>query len=62
MIELNTKKGELVYEKYQPLSKLLEIVKELRKEKGWNEVAQELKKEKRIKSVDLKNKKVVLDL
>ncbi len=62
MIELNTKKGELIYEKYQPLQKLLEIVKELRKEKGWNEVAQELKKEKKIKSVDLKNKKVTLDL
>jgi len=61
-IELNTKKGELVYEKYQPLSKLLEIVKELRKDKEWSEVAQELKKEKRIKSVDLKNKRVTLDL
>ncbi len=61
-IELNTKKGELIYEKYTPLQKLLDIVKELRKENDWQEVAKELKKEKKINSVDLKNKKVTLDL
>jgi len=61
-IELNTKKGELIYEKYTPLQKLLDIVKELRKEKDWSEVAKELKKEKKISKVDLKNKKVLLDL
>ena len=61
-IALNTKKGELIYEKYMPLQKLLDIVKELRKEKEWSDVAKELKKEKKIKEVDLKNKRVVLDL
>lgn len=62
VIELNTKKGELIYEKYVPLQKLLEIVNELKKTKEWTEIAQELKKEKNIKSVDLKNKKVMIEL
>jgi len=61
-IIINTKKADLIYEKYTPILKLLEIVKDLRKTKEWKEVEIELKKEKKIKKVDLKNKKVVLDL
>lgn len=61
-IELNKKKGELVYEHYMKLQQLLEIVKELRKEKDWQEIEKELKKEKKIKKVDLKEKKVVIEL
>jgi len=61
-IELNTKKGELIYEKYSQLQKLLGIVTSLRNNLTWNEVADELKKEKKIKKVDLKNKKISLDL
>lgn len=61
-IELNKRKGELIYEKYQPLQKMLDIVKELKKSKSWQEVSNELKKEKKIKSVSLKNKKVVVEL
>ena len=61
-IELNKQKGELIYEKYTPLQKLLDIVKELKKSKDWKEIATELKKEKKIKEVDLKNKKILIDL
>ncbi len=61
-VELNTQKGELIYEKYTPLRKMLEIVKELSKTKSWEEISRELKKEKRIKGIDLKGKKVFLDL
>lgn len=61
-IEANSKKGELIYEKYSPLQRLLEIVKEMRKTKEWKEIAEELKKEKKIKAVDLKEKKVIIDL
>ncbi len=61
-IQANTWKGELIYEQYTPLYKLLEIVKELRKSKEWKEVATELHKEKKIKKVDLKTKKIVIDL
>ncbi len=62
VIELNTQKGELVYERYAPLQKLLGIVKELRKTKEWSEIESELKKEKKIKKIDLKKKKIILEL
>ena len=58
----NARKGELIYEKYAPLHKLLSIVQELRKSHSWSEVAVELNKEKKIKKVDLEHKKVVIDL
>lgn len=61
-IALNARKGELMYENYAPLQKMLDIVKELKKTKSWEEVAQELRKEKKIRNVDLKNKKIVIDL
>ncbi|MFA6461791.1 MAG: NFACT family protein [Candidatus Woesearchaeota archaeon] len=61
-IELNKRKGELVYENYTQLQKLLEIVKEMRKSKEWKEVETELKKIKKISKVDLKNKKIIIDL
>ncbi len=60
-IELNRKKGEKIYENYPKLQKLLEIVTELRKSRDWSEVAAELKKEKKIKEVDLKNKKIKIE-
>jgi predicted ribosome quality control (RQC) complex YloA/Tae2 family protein len=62
LITENTKKGELIYEKYQPLQKLLEIVKEMRKTKDWSDIALELKKEKKIQRVDLKTKKIIIEL
>ncbi len=61
-IVLNTRKGEVVYENYAPLQRLLTIVKDLRKTTDWKDIAVELKKEKKIKSVDLKNKKIVVEL
>ncbi len=61
-LESNTRKGELIYEKYTALQKLLDIVHEMRKTKDWRDIEKELRREKRIKSVDLKNKKVVIDL
>jgi predicted ribosome quality control (RQC) complex YloA/Tae2 family protein len=61
-IEESTKKAELIYNNYQKLEKLLEIVTRLRKEKGWEAVREELKKEKKIVGVDLKNKKIIIEL
>lgn len=61
-IELNTKKGELVYEKYAQLQKLLDIVGEIKKTKSWVDIGKELRKSKKIKQVDLKKKRVVVDL
>jgi predicted ribosome quality control (RQC) complex YloA/Tae2 family protein len=62
-IESNTKKGETVYENYQPLQKIIDYVNSARKEgKEWKEIELELKKVKKIKGIDLKGKKVVIDL
>ena len=61
LIAENSRKGELIYEKYADLQKLLDIVKEMRKTKEWKEVEAELKKVKKIKKVDLKDKKVILE-
>jgi predicted ribosome quality control (RQC) complex YloA/Tae2 family protein len=61
-IDLNTKMGELIYEKYTQLQKLLDIVSSLKKDMDWKEISVELKKEKKISSVDLKRKMVVIDL
>ncbi len=60
--EENQRKGELIYERYAPLQKLLDIVKELRKTKSWQEIAAELKKEKRITGIELQHKKIMIDL
>ena len=61
-IELNTRKGEVIYEKYAKLQKMIDIVDELKKEKGWDEIKASLRKEKKIVSVDLKKKSVVINL
>ncbi len=61
-IEENTRKGEKIYGYYSQLARLQQIVKELRETKGWQDVAQELKREKNIKRVDLKDKVVSISL
>jgi len=40
----------------------LRIVQELKKDKEWQEIEKELQKEKKIKTVDLKNKKIKIEL
>lgn len=60
-IETCTKKAESIYQHYQPIKKLLNIVKELKKTKNWEEIKKELKKEKKIKKINLKEKKVIVD-
>jgi len=59
-IKLETQKAETIYQQYQPLKKLLNIVNELKKTKTWQEIEQELKKEKKIKKIDLKDKKLTI--
>lgn len=55
-------KGEHIYGQYQPLQRLVDIVKELRKTNSWGEIAVELKKEKKIKSVNLKEKTIIVEI
>lgn len=61
-IALNRQKAELIYHHYLPLQKLLQIIKTLKETKTWEEIKTELSKEKRIKNIDLKNKKISIDL
>ena len=61
-IELNTAKGNLIYENYAKIQKLQEVVSEMKKEKSWQEIKKDLESQKKIKQVDLKQKRVVLDL
>ncbi len=61
-ISLNQRKGEVVYENYTALQKLLDFVREQRKlGREWKEIETELKKLNKIKKVDLANKRVVVD-
>jgi predicted ribosome quality control (RQC) complex YloA/Tae2 family protein len=58
-IDENQKAGEFVYEHYQEFSKLLEAVKNMReKGKTYDEIEEELKKNKHFKGLD-KSKKIV---
>ncbi len=58
----NSRKGDILYEKYSDIVKLQEIVTSMVKSKGWDTVKKELESSKSIVSVDLKKKTVVLDL
>ncbi len=57
----NQRKGEWIYEHYPQVERLLNAVKEMRQTKEWKEVGEELKKIKKVVSVDLKGKKVVVE-
>lgn len=61
-MEENTKKGELVYQHYPKLDQLLTIVQKLQRTSGWSAVEKELRTVKKIKHIDLKNKKITIEL
>lgn len=55
-------KGDFIYQNYQKVKTLLDEVEKLRAKGGWDAVVAELKKVKQIKAVDLKEKKIVLEI
>lgn len=61
-IVLNTQKGEKIYEQYADIAQLQEAVREMQKSKDWTEIKKELESLKRVASMDLKKKTIVLDL
>ncbi len=61
-IKLNITKGDVLYQHYASLQKLRDIVQELRKTQSWTNIEKELRKEKKIKSIDLKKKTIVIEL
>ena len=61
-IEENTAKAELIYQKYQEIEKMLNGLKEARKKKSWKEIQEELKDNKKVKKINPKDSKIVVDL
>jgi predicted ribosome quality control (RQC) complex YloA/Tae2 family protein len=58
----HTQSGEEVYKYYPQIKKLLGIVTEMKKTKTWQEIKTELEKETKIIKINLKDKKILLDL
>ncbi len=58
----NKRQGELLYEHYQEIQQLLTAVHEWKQEQGWEKAGQELLKLSNIKEINLKEKKVFLQL
>lgn len=61
-IQGNTLKGQYIYEHYQEVAVLLQSVKELREHLGWQEMAEELKRDLHVKKIDLEHKRIQIDL
>jgi len=61
-IKKDTSIGDKIYDHYSEIQNLLNVVKSLKKEQSWEEIKKLLMKEKRINKVDLKLKKVILNL
>jgi predicted ribosome quality control (RQC) complex YloA/Tae2 family protein len=57
----NTRQGELIYETYAALQRLLAAVQEWKQQRGWEAVAQELRKLPKIKQINLKEKTIIVD-
>jgi predicted ribosome quality control (RQC) complex YloA/Tae2 family protein len=60
--EEDTKKGELIYEKYQQIDSLIKELKDIRKKHSWKEIKDKLKNHKIIKKIDEKNNKIIIDV
>jgi len=60
--EENQRKGELVYEKYQLLSQIIEEIRKARKKYSWKEIKDKLKGHKLIKEVNEKTGEIVVDI
>ncbi len=58
--EAHAQKGDAMYEQYSGIQKMLQTVHEERQSKSWHEIAEIIRKQKNIKSIDLKSKKIVL--
>lgn len=61
-MEKNRKAGELIYEHYQEIKTLLDTVNSTRKSSGWEAVKQLKKSNKKLKSIDDKKGKIVVDV
>jgi len=60
--EENTRKGELVYEKYQLIDSITKELREIRKKHSWKEIKEKLKGHKLIKEINEKENKVAINI
>ncbi len=61
-IEENTKKGELIYEKYQQIDSIIKELKEIRQKHSWKEIKEKLKGHKLIKEINERENKVTIEI
>jgi len=61
-IELNHKKGEILFEHYQVVSEILTELKKAQMKFSWKEIKERLKGHKIIKEIHEKNKEIVIEI
>ena len=60
--EENNKKGELIYENYKLVEEVLKEINNAREKYSFDEINKKLKGHKIVKSVDGKDKKIIIEL
>ncbi len=58
----NTAKGEHIYQHYAAIAKLLELVQTVKEARGWEGLTAALQPYKKIKHLNLKNKRITVEL
>jgi len=58
----NRQKAEVIYNNYNKINEILEEINKASKKHSWQEIKKKLKGHKIIKDIDIKDKKVVVDL
>ena len=58
----NTAKGEQIYQQYATISKLLELIQKIKEAQGWSGLTTALQPYKKIKHLNLKNKRITVEL
>lgn len=61
-IDLEQKKGEKIYEKFQEIEEILKTINEAKEKYSWDEIKEKLKGHKVIRKIDPKDKKVTIGL
>ena len=61
-VEENSKKGEMIYENYALVKEVLDELNKAKKRYSWAEIKEKLKGHKTIKSINEKDKKVVIEI
>jgi len=58
----NTKKGELIYSNYSLIKEIIEEINKAKEKHSWKDIKKKLKGHKVIKDVDIKDKRIVIEV